>query len=181
MQREINATEKFRRTPKGVLTNLYSKMRVRNKNKGFGDLSFTLVQFHSKCLNDKKYISLFNEWVNSDFDMKMKPSVDRINPLVGYEISNMQFKTWGENRKKADWEKSFIYTTPITMLDMNGNLIREFGSTKEAVQATGFSQGNITSCCQGKRNHVHGYVFRYKGNKFKKPNVMNPELLGKIN
>ena len=29
----LSATQKFRRTPKGVLTNLYSKMKERAKNK----------------------------------------------------------------------------------------------------------------------------------------------------
>ena len=40
----MNATQIYRRTPKGVLTNLYSKMKDRNIKKGFGKLDFSLIR-----------------------------------------------------------------------------------------------------------------------------------------
>ncbi|MDY5164553.1 hypothetical protein RQW99_08395 [Leuconostoc falkenbergense] len=40
-----NATEKFRHTEKGLLTNLYQKLKSRNAKKGYGELNFSLDDF----------------------------------------------------------------------------------------------------------------------------------------
>lgn len=176
----MNSTQKFRRTPKGVLTNLYSKMKDRNIEKGFGPLPFTLNDLHFRYLTDDTFLRLFDEWKESGYQKKLKPSFDRVNPTIGYSMKNIEIKSWGENRRKADWEKSFIYTTPVVMYDRNGIKIREFGSTKEASIVTGIRQSGITACCQGKYKQTNGYAFRYRGDKFKfrKSRIHdNPELL----
>ena len=97
----MNSTQKFRRTPKGVLTNLYSKMKYRNIKKGFGELPFTLQELHKNFLNDKKYIELFNQWEISGYKTSLKPSFDRINPNIGYFMQNITIKSWQDNRKKG--------------------------------------------------------------------------------
>lgn len=163
----MTSAQIFRKTPKGVLTNLYSKMKERNIAKGFGNLPFTLSELHSKYLGDKTFCALFSAWENSEYEKDKKPSFDRINPTLGYSLENIKIKTWGENRSKADWEKSFIYTTPVVMFDENGKLIREFGSTKEASIITGLRQSGITSCCQGRYKSTGGYVFKYRGDKYR--------------
>ena len=171
-------TQKYRETPKGILTNLYGKMKERNNAKGFGELPFSLKDLHGLYIKNNDFINMVEQWKAKGKKSKDKPSFDRINPLIGYTLKNIQLKTWGENRVKADWEKSFIYTTAVVMLDINMKKIREFESVKEVVNATGFSQGNIVMCCQGKRKTVKGYIFRYRGDKFKKNNIHeNPELL----
>ena len=174
----MNSTQRFRKTPKGVLTNLYSKMKERNIKKGFGELPFSLKELHDRFLNNDDYIKQFNIWVKNSYKKEFKPSFDRINPTIGYALDNMQILSWSENRKKADWEKSFLYTTPVVMYDMNGNVIRAFESTKEACSMTELSQSAITMCCQGKSHSVKGYVFKYRGDRFRcKKSYDNPELL----
>ena len=42
-----------------------------------------------------------------------------------------------------------------------GEFIREWPSTKECWR-NGFNQGNIVSCCRGKRNFHKGYIWKYK-------------------
>jgi len=174
MSKEIrfkNATQKYRHTPKGVLTNLYGKMKKRNKKRGFGDLPFSLEEFHDRYLYDFSFLQLFNLWKNSNYQKKNKPSIDRINPNFGYSFENMEFLSWEENRKKSDMENSKV-TTSIDMFDKEtGNLIMKFDSVKNAVEYTGLSQGNIVMCCQGKRNYVGPYVFKYNGMKFRKSSI----------
>ena len=36
--------KKYRKTPKGVLTNMYNKHKYRNKKKGFGDIGYSLFR-----------------------------------------------------------------------------------------------------------------------------------------
>lgn len=177
----MNSTQRYKKTPKGVLTILYSKMKERNVKKGFGELPFSLSELHDKFLNDTNFLVIYQKWLESNCDKASKPSFDRINPTIGYSMKNIKLMSWSENRKKADWEKSFIYTTPVVMLDENGEYIREFGSTKEASQCTGLRQSGITACCQGKYKRTGGYLFKYRGDKFRCKKTMNihdnPELL----
>ena len=178
----LTSTQAFRRTPKGVLTNLYSKMKERNAAKGFGELPFTLDELQSAYLTDQTFLGLFSKWVDSEYAKDLKPSFDRTNPTIGYSLKNITVKTWSANRRKADWEKSFIYTTPIVMYDENGVFMREFGSTKEACQMTGLRQSGITACCQSRYKNTRVYIFKYRGDKKKKKKSENnihdnPELL----
>ena len=125
------------------------------------------------------------QWEESNYCPSKKPSFDRLNPLCGYSFENIQLKTWGENRKKADWEKSFLYTTAVDMFDVNGKKIRTFESVKEASSLTGFLPSLIIQCCQNRIKTAKGYVFKYRGDKHrtckteKYCNVTrnNPELL----
>ena len=47
--------EKFRESPKGVLTNMYDHMRRRHK------IDFTLKEFQERFLEDKKFLRLHKE------------------------------------------------------------------------------------------------------------------------
>lgn len=57
---KYEAIKKYRKTKKGVLTNIYGKIKVRNKKRFGEELNFTLKQFQEKYINDKKFISAYN-------------------------------------------------------------------------------------------------------------------------
>lgn len=163
----LENTAAYRKTPKGLLTNLYHKMKERNIKKGFGKLPFSLTEFHKLYIESDIYLLIFNNWAENGYAFYKRPSIDRKNPNMGYELNNIQMMTWEENRRKGDKENS-RHTTSVVMCDFDGNIIKEFESIKLAVEATGLSQGNIIMCCQGKRRHTGGYVFKYRGDKFRK-------------
>lgn len=162
-----NATEVYRHTPKGMLTNLFQKLSSRNELKGYGTLSFTLGDFQTWAMNNSEFLRLFNLWVADDYSKKSKPSVDRINPYKGYEFSNMQWLSWNENYLKGIAEVSEKKHKPILMMK-NGVEIGKFKSVKDAQYFLGLkSNGDITLVLQGKRNTIKGYAFKFE----------NPELL----
>ena len=179
---KYEATKKYRKTKKGVLTNLYGHIKTRNKTKFGEELNFTLKEFQEKYIENYDFLRAYNVWVKSGYEYYKKPSVDRIDPDKSYFFDNMEFMTWEENRRKGEAERSRI-TTSVSMFDLSGKHIKDFKSIKEAVRETGLNQSGITSCCCGRYKQTGGYVFRYKDSGYKKIKQQignihdNPELL----
>lgn len=63
MNKQLENTRNYRRTPKGVLTNLYSKMKERTKKNGLEEMDFSLHQFHEMFLEDETFLKLHKEWL----------------------------------------------------------------------------------------------------------------------
>lgn len=50
----------------------------------------------------------------------------------------------------------------VLQFDMNGNFIKEWGSTMEVQREKGYSNQNISACCNGLYSQSYGYVWKYK-------------------
>ena len=55
--------------------------------------------------------------------------------------------------------------TPIVQFSLDGILINEYSSIKEASSLLGIGGGHICSCCKNKRKSAGGYIWKYKTNK----------------
>ena len=58
------------------------------------------VDWVYKKNNFKVFTELYDNWVQSDFNTKLSPSIDRINPKKGYVASNLQWLSKSDNCKK---------------------------------------------------------------------------------
>lgn len=72
-----------------------------------------------------------------------------------------------ETRKKLSESHKGKYNTkcskPVLQINKNTNeIIKEFPSIKEVQRQLGYSQGNISECCNGKRKTHKGFTWRYK-------------------
>lgn len=150
----LKATREYRRSPKGVLTNMYDHMRRRHS------VEFTLKEFHERFLTDRRFLRLHAEWVEKGFDRSSKPSLDRINRKKPYTIRNTQMLTWAENRYKQTMERRSRKGVVIQLL--NGRVVGRYLSQREAVRVTGLTQGLISNVLNGRRNHTGGYQFVYE-------------------
>ena len=161
----LENTQKFRETPKGVLTNMYHKMKSRR------EVSFTLQEFHDRFLEDKKFIRLYKEWIQSGKDKMKKPSLDRISNKRAYTVENTQMLTWAENRHKQVMERRSRKGEVIQYL--NGKEVARYKSQKEAVKITGISQGNMSEQMNGKRLHCEGFTFMFANKIYENPELLN--------
>ena len=85
------------------------------------------------------------------------------NPFNNH-LTNLSLVTRKENmnygtRTERAREKREI---PVIQYDLNGNFVRRWKSGKEVQDETGWSKGNISSCCYGKRKTTHGYIWRFE-------------------
>lgn len=160
-QKLLENTRKFRKTKKGVLTNIYQHLKQRNK------VDFSLKEFHERFLEDKKFLKLFSEWEKSNYNIQLKPSIDRIDCKKHYYFKNIQMMTWGENRYKQSKLDGKRGKKPRVFQMLGEKVIKIFQSQRHCVKELGVSQGNLSMVLTGKRNFVNGYKFIYE----------NPELL----
>jgi len=101
---------KYRRTLKGFIEAKYSAMskRVRGKDKNClntvaGLPIISRKEFYSWTYTQPNIFILFKDYKDSNFQFKLCPTIDRIDPTKGYVISNMRFITQSENAKGSRW------------------------------------------------------------------------------
>lgn len=97
---------KYHRTPAGFLSRLYKNMRGRVE--GIQSLKAHLYKglyllprddFYAWAMSNDNFHTLYNDWVNNNYDRKLTPSVDRIDPQLGYTVSNIRWLTHSENSR----------------------------------------------------------------------------------
>ena len=157
----LEITRKYRKTKKGVLTNMFDHMKRRHS------VEFSLFEFHNRYLNDKKFIRLYFEWVKSGFLKQFKPSIDRTDCKKHYTMGNITMMTWAENRFKQSAMDGKRGRKPAVYQMIGNKVIKRFQSQRHAVKELGISQGNLSLVLNGKRQTVNGYRFIYE----------NPELM----
>ncbi len=156
----LQDTKKFRKTPRGVLTNMYCHQKSRRIVK------YTLEELHNKFLNDRKFIRLMEEWKKNRYDKKYKPTIDRIDCKKPYTLTNIQCLTWTENRYKQRMELKRIRAKKVYQITGN-KIVDVHSSVTRAVKKTGLCQSGISMCLNGKRKYCGGYRWSYE----------NPDLL----
>lgn len=86
-----------------LLLSKYSAIKVRCTTKKQGRSFLDRKDWLHWCYqedNFKSFMTIYNQWVQSNFQKKFNPSIDRIDNKKGYEIGNMQWLTQSDNSKK---------------------------------------------------------------------------------
>lgn len=61
--------------------------------------------FYNWILNNEKFHALFSRYEVSNYDIRLAPSVDRIDSSIGYTLNNIQILTNSENCAKTSRRK----------------------------------------------------------------------------
>lgn len=101
-----------------------------------------------------------------------KPEVDHINAdKADNRMENLRWVTSRENfhnpityKRNADSKRGVLNhkAKAVVQMDMQGNVIREWGCMQDATTALGKKRSHITDCCLGLRDHCLGYKWKYK-------------------
>lgn len=105
-------TKKYEKTINGFLVRLYRNMKSRVI--GVQKIKFHLYkdkelldkdEFYQWANSSKTFKKLYKKWIENNYDRKLTPSVDRINPNKGYLLSNMEWVTHSENSRRGSLSK----------------------------------------------------------------------------
>lgn len=87
--------------------------------------------------------------------------VDHINTVrTDNRAINLRWVTPKENNNNPITRQR--RSVPIIQLDRQGIFINEFDGLSDAARILGISTGCICMVLKGRRNHTHGFIFRYK-------------------
>lgn len=95
-------------------------------------------------------------------------TVNHINEIrTDNRACNLELVTLSENVKKMTFKPDLEklrekQMKPVVQYDMNGNFIKEYGSTLEASKSLSGSNGHLHNHLKGKTKVFKGFIFRYK-------------------
>lgn len=110
-------TKTYEKTKNGLLMRTYRNMKSRVT--GIQHLKAHLYQglfllpkeeFYTWAKNSLDFHSLFEAWVESGYDRKLSPSIDRVNSREGYLITNMRWITHSDNSRRGANSRHFKST-----------------------------------------------------------------------
>ena len=159
--------QKRKRTIGGWYTKTYNRIKHDNMAKFNLELPFTKEEFINWIDNNyrEKFKGLFDNYVNSNCDKMLNPSIDRIDDYESYVFDNMQLITWEENYiKSLHSEKSTFRGKSVAKFDEQNNEIARYSSISEAERVTGIEQRVIRYCCKTNSTLNHFY-WKYVENK----------------
>ena len=138
-----------------------SKERIIKPTKDkYGYLYITL------CKNGKKKTIKIHRLVAEAF----LPNPDNL-PEVNHKDEN-KINNRANNLEFCDRKYNVNYGTgkkrsaeklskPVKQFDLQGNFIQEFPSANEVQRKFGYSHGNISSACSGKRKTANNFIWKY--------------------
>lgn len=159
--------KKYEKTEKGVIRTMYKSQRANSKRRGMDGPLYSKEDF-KKWLYSNGFDELYENWVKSGFNKKLKPSVDRIDDYLEYSFSNIVLTTWEKNKLKQTEDilngrsTSGERCKAVQQYSKDGKLIAEFVSASAAGRSTGISFKGISAACLGRIKTSGGFIWRYK-------------------
>lgn len=155
-----------KKTKKGLVFNIYSTQKSHSKKRGHNHPLYTKEELLSWCLLQKQFDCLYNNWVNSNYETKSRPSVDRINDNIGYTIENIQLMTWNQNKIKGResavnrGKEKKSYNKRVIQSDKDGAFINIFNSLTEAEKETGIKKDAILRSVNKRQKFSGGFIWK---------------------
>jgi len=153
-----------RRTERAVIMHIFAHQKDASIRKGYSLPSYSREEL-TEWLYENDFKLLYENWVQSDYNKDLYPSVDRINNYKSYNINNIQLITFKENHSNfADdirnaRNKGEQRCKEVHRYSLSGDYIDSFHSIMEANRQTGIY--HISCASSGKRPHAGGFKWSF--------------------
>jgi hypothetical protein len=161
-----NYPTKCHLTEKGVIRIIYKTQKRNCKIRKMNQPTYSKYEL-KEWLYNNGFKKLFDNWVNSNYQKKLKPSVDRIDDFKSYSFDNIQLGTWQDNHNHQVKDilngvnKSGARCKPILQFYKN-NLIARYVSYNSAKRVVGYSFEKLINT--GKPDRKNKFVWYYEKN-----------------
>ena len=162
----MNKNKEYYRTKIGLTTRIYNNQKQHSKTRGHRSPEYSKQELQEWLYSQTSFHELYSEWVNSNYEKRLTPSVDRKHNDIHYCMKNIQLMTWGENDAKGSRDHKegiLVYDQQeVIQLDKEGNIVAEYISQNQASRLTGIPQANIWKTLEGKRKTAGGFKWQRK-------------------
>lgn len=160
------ATAKYKRTRKGVLTTLYNGAVQKSKRRKHPKPLYSSEEFVSRYLEDYIFLHLYEQWAIGGFTTMMKPSIDRLDNSKPYTWDNIQMVDWQTNLMNNNkLTQPSKLERPVHQLDkVTGEILNTYSSIGHASKATKANRSHIGAICNGStiRKSSGGFKWIFK-------------------
>jgi hypothetical protein len=158
-------TANYRLTEIGVISTMYAAQLMSSRRRKHPRPNYSCNELKDWLLAKTNFRELYRGWVESGYDTKLKPSCDRLDDYIPYQISNLRVVTWRENYERSHRDRkngiNRKQSYEIEMIDpKTGVVVSRFYSSAQAQRETGANQGHIRECCKGVRQTCNGFAWR---------------------
>lgn len=174
----------YTKTIPGLCKKIYHH-QIRNCKQRNHDLpAYTCSELESLLKQEPAYL-IYLDWIKSNYNPELIPSVDRLNNSKSYTLDNIEIVTWKVNkeRARAAIRKQELYASTllngghrkVSCFDKDGSLVNDFISLAEASRATGYTHQQISRACSTKYTYLEKYFWCYTDDKEEKASLFNNE------
>ncbi len=149
-------TNKYKRgTLERVIKKIYLTQIDNSIKRNHPLPSYTLNELIDWVKQQDNWDDLYNTWIESNYDRMLAPSIDRLDSLLPYSLSNIRLVSWKVNQQQSADDKYYGTDTrtlrPVRAINKDGSIHKEYYSIKEAMRDINTSSYHgITSVADGK-------------------------------
>jgi hypothetical protein len=156
----------YRHSLVGLIKKTYGNQIASSRKRGHVPPNYTEEEFMIWVIRQDNFPILFKNWVDSGYSTSLKPSGDRLDDYKPYTLDNLRLVTWAENEQRMrDDVRNGINrkkSKACYQYSLDGELIAEYHSLRDAARATGSDSAGISACCNNKQYKHNGFVWKYK-------------------
>lgn len=110
------------------------------------------------------FVGIDDKTVNHRDEVKFNNKLENLEYLSIAE--NIRYGTGVKRSAVKRKISDKVKRTPVNQYTMNGEFVARYNSITEAKEILGYKKENISICCQHKRNHSNGFIWRYDGDEY---------------
>lgn len=142
--------------PRKVFRKIYERQIHHSIDRGHAPPNYALKQLIDWADQQPQLHDIWNAYVASGYQTKLRPSCDRLNNDLPYTLNNLEIVTWEENVKRAQRDKQAGTLKsgpggqrPVIAYNKDGSFHREYVSIMEAVRDVNGRMWGIASVANG--------------------------------
>ena len=152
------------KTKKGLISRIYSEQLTSSKKRKDPPPSYSSLELYNWINENTLFNKIYFNWVENNYKIELKPSIDRLNDHESYNLNNIRLVTWENNRNQVYLDKinglNNKQSVSVSQYDLNSELIKIYYSQRQAERETGIHQSSIQRVCVGKQKTAGGFIWK---------------------